>query len=198
MCFVRWKDQSSRRPARRGARLRSRTNPRCGAWCCDGSRGDGDRGDASAHDASHKAEAVACDARPRAWARDASARNAPPRVPVPEPSSPAAYAWPEQEPLRCAQQAREPWPLAASVPVPSSPSGPCPSAEGSPSEQPSPCRRERRTPRAPSQSSVLPCSLSCSFRHPRKPILALTQRQDDPPKVSDKRFRAGASAEANF
>ena len=186
MSFVKSKLRLVRRRARRGARLRSRTNPRCGACRCDGSRGGGDRADASAHDASREAGAEARDARPRAWARDASARNAPLWVPFPMPSQPAAHAWPEQEPLRCAQQARDPSPLAASVPVPSSPSEPCPSAEGSPSVQPSPCRRVRRRPQAPSSSSVLPCSLSCSFRHPRKPILALTQRQDDPPKLSDK------------
>ena len=197
MCFVRWKLRSVRRRARQGAMLRSRTSPPCGVWCCGGSRGGDCHGDASAHDASHGAEAEARDAQPRVWAQDASARNAPPRVPFPEPSSPAAYAWPEQEPLRCAQQAREPSPLAASVPVPSSPSEPCPSAEGSLSERPSPCRTERRIPRAPSPSSVLPCSLSCSFRRPRKPILALTQRQDDPPELSDKRFRGGALAESN-
>jgi hypothetical protein len=39
--------------------------------------------------------------------------------------------------------------------------------------------------------------LSCSFRHPRKPILALTQSQGDPPELSDKRFRDGSSAEAS-
>ena len=31
----------------------------------------------------------------------------------------------------------------------------------------------------------------------RKPILALTQRQDDPPEVSDKRFRGDSLAEAS-
>ena len=149
MCFVRWKRRSVRRRARRGARLRSRTSPPCGACCCDGSRGGGGRGDASAHDASREAGAEARDARPRALVQGASARNAPLWAPFPMPSQPAAYAWPEQEPLRCAQQAREPLPLAASVPMPSSPSEPCPSAEGSPSERPSPCHRERRTPRAP-------------------------------------------------
>ncbi len=128
VCFVKSKLRLVRRRVRRGARLRSRTNPRCEAWCCDGGRGDGDRGDASAHDASREAGAEARDARSRAWAQGASARNAPSRVPFLVLSSPAAHAWPEQEPLRCAQQAREPLPLAVSVPVPSSPSEPCPSA----------------------------------------------------------------------
>ncbi len=131
MCFVRWKHQSTLRRARQGAMPRSRTSPPCGALCCDGSRGD-----ASAHCASHGAESVACDARPRAWGQDALARNGPTWVPFPEPSQPAAHAWPEQEPLPCAQRAREPFPLAASVPVPSSRSEPCPSEEGSPSEPP--------------------------------------------------------------
>ena len=149
VCFVKSKLRLVRRRARRGARLRSRTSHPCGAWCCDGSRGGGDRADASAHNASREAGAEARDARPRALVQGASARNAPPWVTFLVLSSPAAHAWPEQEPLRCAQQAREPLPLAASAPVPSSPSGPCPSAEGSPSELPSPCHRERRTPRAP-------------------------------------------------
>ena len=192
MCFVKSMRRSVRRRARQGAMPRSRTSPPCGALCCDGSRGD-----ASAHGASHGAESVARDARPHAWARDALARDEPPRVTFLVLSSPAAYAWPEQEPLRCAQQAREPLPLAASAPVPSSPSEPCPSAEGSPSERPSPCHRVRRTSRVPSPSSVLPCSLSCSFRRPRKPILALTKRQDDPQELSDKRFRDGDSPAAS-
>lgn len=182
MCFVRWILRSVRRRARQGAMPRSRTSPPCGAWCCDGGRGGGDRGDASAQGASRGAGAEARDARPRAWARDASARDAPPWVPFPEPSPPAEHAWPVQVP----------WPCAVSVPEPSLPSEPCPSAEGYPLDPPSPCRTERRTPRAPSSSSVLPCSLSCSFRHPRKPIPALTQRQDNPPELSDKRFRDGA------
>ena len=131
MCFVRWKRRSVRRRARQGARLRSRTSPRCGACRCDGCRGGGDRADASAHDASREAGAEARDALPRVWAQDASARDAQPWVPFLVPSPPEAYA-----------------------PVPSSPSSPCPSAEDSTSERPSPCRRERRTPRAPSPSSV--------------------------------------------
>lgn len=184
MCFVKSKLRPVRRRARQGAMPRSRTSPPCGALCCDGSRGD-----ASAHGASHGAESVACDARPRAWGQDALGRNGPTWVPFPEPSQPAAHAWPERVPLPCTHWTREPLPLSASVPVPSSPSEPCPSAEGSPSERPSPCHRERRTPRAPSPSSVLPCSLSCSFRRPRKLILALTQRQDDPQELSDKRFK---------
>ena len=142
MCFVRWKRQSVLQRARRGARLRSRTNPRYGALCCDGSRGD-----ASAHDASRGAEAEMRDAQLHALTQDASEHDESPWVPFPELSLYAPCAWQEQVPL----------PYVASAPVPSSPSEPCPSAEGSPSELPSPCHRERRTPRAPSQSSVLPC-----------------------------------------
>ena len=182
MCFVRWKRQSVLQRARRGARLRSRTNPRYGALCCDGSRGD-----ASAHDASRGAEAEMRDAQLHALTQDASEHDESPWVPFPELSLYAPCAWQEQVPL----------PYVASAPVPSSPSEPSPSAEDSPSEPPSPFRREHRRPRAPSSSSVLPCSLSCSFRHPRKSILALTQRQGDPPEVSDKRFRDSDSTEPN-
>ena len=80
MCFVKSMLRSVRRRARQGARLRSRTSPPCGAWCCDGSRGDGDRGDASAHDASHKAEAEAArrlDLRSASDARDTKIAHKP-------------------------------------------------------------------------------------------------------------------------
>ena len=101
MCFVRWKRQSVLQRARRGARLRSRTNPRCGASCCDGSRGGGGRGDASAHDASNESEAAVHDAQLRALAQDASEQDEPQWVPFRELSPYAPRAWPEQVPLPC-------------------------------------------------------------------------------------------------